>query len=293
MDRIIFGDNQFLGINHISLDKAASLSQKYSKDEEIFKVLHMAKEIGINTFMFTTHERFENVFQNMKNDNHFKDFKYIPCIPYAHKYANAITDLGIMEGIKKYIPGNVIVTGLRGATSLISGDYLEIMKILVDSEMKSMKGLNVEALFLQNIVTDLLIGLGMSDILESFYEYVKNRYRIDVGIITMNHVMATEIFVNNLKINDIIICSPINKIGFRMNPDKETVETTLQLHKTKNLAMSIFASGAIQYNEAIEYVSKLHGIDSVLFGASSYAHIKNTYDLLNSVFCNSEYRMEK
>ncbi len=282
MDKIIFGDNQFFGINHMSLDKAASLSERFSKDKEIYDVLCMAREIGINTFMFTTHERFENVFNMIKKNDTFKDFKYIPCIPYAHKYANAITDMGIVEGIKKYIPGNLLLTGFKGATSLLTGEYLQIMKILIDSEMKTLQGLNVEALFLQNIVTDLLLGLGMTDIFEAYYEYVKTKYKIRAGIITMNHVKAEEVFVNKLKIEDIIICSPINKIGFRMNPDQESVENIIKKHKTSNIAMSIFASGAIPPREAIEYISKLKGIDSVLFGASTYTHIKSTYDHLTS-----------
>lgn len=283
MDKIIFGDNQFFGINHMSLNRANNQSIKFAKDEEIYNILCSVKEIGINSFMFTNHDRFENIFRMTRGNKEFSDFKYIPCIPYAHKYANAITELGVIEGIKKYMPGNMIMSSLKGAGSILIGDYLELMKMLIDSEMKTLYGLNIEALFLQNIVTDLLLGLGMNEIFQAYYKYVKEKYKIQVGFITMNHVFANQVLVDTLKIDDIIICSPINKIGFRMNPSQSAVEECVRKHKTKNIAMSIFASGAIQDNEAIEYISKLKGVDSILFGASSYSHIKRNYDLINSI----------
>ncbi|MEI2749904.1 MAG: hypothetical protein V9E88_14230 [Ferruginibacter sp.] len=36
----------------------------------------------------------------------YKNFSIYPCMPYAHKYANAVTELGILGTIKQYVPGN-------------------------------------------------------------------------------------------------------------------------------------------------------------------------------------------
>ena len=282
MDKIIFGDNQFFGVNHMSLDKTIVESQRFAKDEAIYKTLSDVHDIGINSFMFTTHERFENVFRLMRKDQKFTNFHFIPCIPYAHKYANAITELGIIGGIKKYIPGNLFLTGVKGAVSIISNEYVELMKMLIDSEMKLVEGLNVQALFLQNIVTDLLIGLGMDQILGEFATYVKQKYKILPGVITMNFAKATDIFSDKLHMPEVAICTPINKIGFRMNPSQKLVEESIALHKTPIIAMSIFASGAVPYKDAISYIASLKGIDSILFGASSKQHIEETYQLLNS-----------
>jgi hypothetical protein len=280
MDRVLFGDNQFFGINHRSYEKANVLSGLYSTDDSIIRVLEDVKAIGINTFMCTTHERLESVFDKMKINDCLRNMKIIPCMPYAHKYANAVTELGILGGIQKYLPGGVLSAGVRGAKVLLSSDYTEVMRLLVDAEMHMLKGLNVEAIFLQNIVTDLLLGLNMTEFFSAFYDYIVKKYKVDVGFITMNYAYAQKEIVIKLGCSDAIICSPVNKIGYRMNPSRGEVEAIIRQRKNRSVAMSIFASGAIKAQEAISYINQLDGIDSVLFGASNIDHIRYTFENL-------------
>jgi hypothetical protein len=47
--------------------------------------------------------------------------------------------------------------------------------------------------------------------------------------------------------------------------------------------MSISASGAVIPEEAIDSIGSLEGVDSVVFGASSPSHIKETKELLKAV----------
>ena len=287
MDKVILGDNQFFGVNHMSLGKAISESERFAKNEAIYKLLCEAHEVGIETFMFTTHDRFIPIFDWMRKDSRFRNFKLVPCMPYAHKYADAVTELGVVGGIRKYLSGNVLLTGVKGAISVVSNEYIEMMRILVDAELKAIKGLNLEAVFLQNVMTDLLLGLGMYKILAEYYTYIKQKYGVPAGVITMNLAKASEVFTNVLHIDDVIICSPVNKIGFRMNPSQKEVEDVLKLHKTPTIAMSVFASGAVPYEEGIKYVSSLKCIDSILFGASTKDHIASTYDLIEKNFASS------
>jgi len=286
MDRVIFGDNQFFGVNHMSLDKAVSESQRFVSDEAIYRTLQDASDIGINTFMFTTHNRLIPIFDRMRKDGSLKDFRLIPCMPYAHKYADAVTELGVVGGLRKYLSGNFLMTAVKGGLSIVSNEYIEMMKILVDSELRPIAGLNLEAVFLQNVITDLLLGLGMYEMLAQYHAYIKQKYKVPAGVITMNLVKATEVVTNVLHLDDVIICSPVNKIGFRMNPSQEEVEGVLKLHKTPTIAMSVFASGAVPYREGIDYVSSLKCIDSILFGASTKEHIADTYNLIKSDFLN-------
>jgi len=51
--------------------------------------------------------------------------------------------------------------------------------------------------------------------------------------------------------------------------------------------MSILASGAIRATDAVDYIGKLKGIDSVVFGASSNIHILETKNLLEKFFKTS------
>jgi hypothetical protein len=284
IDKILFGDNQFFGVNHFSEQTAIKQSQRFSTTDDIYNLLEYVNEIGIKSFMFTTHDQLEPVLKRIKNNPKFDDFKLIPCMPYAHKYANAMVEMGIFDTIKKFVPGSKLMAGLKGVSSFIQSDPVPIMKLLVDSEMKLLKGMNVQGIFLLNIVTDLLIGLGMKDILKSFSDYVESKYNVRAGFFTMNYAKLHDILVNELKMPNPLICSNVNKIGFRMNPNQKAVENKINEKSSVNIAMSILASGAIRPKDAVKYIGSLDGVNSVLFGASSPAHIKETKDFLETIF---------
>ena len=57
MDRLILGDNQFFGINHMSEEKAQLQSERFSDTKAILQVVDAAYDSGIRGFMFTTHDR--------------------------------------------------------------------------------------------------------------------------------------------------------------------------------------------------------------------------------------------
>lgn len=65
-----------------------------------------------------------------------------------------------------------------------------------------------------------------------------------------------------------------------MHPNKQVVENCMRDYRTKNIAMSIFASGKLGGKAAIDHALKgLNDglIDSVLFGSSSENNIRNTF----------------
>ncbi len=144
-----------------------------------------------------------------------------------------------------------LLSGLKGAGSLITANPVPMMQFLVDSEMKLLKGMNVQGIFLLNIVTDLLLGLEMHDMLYEFSQYTEKKYNVKAGFFTMNHVKLHDVLVNKLGINDPIIVSDINKIGFRMNPSQKEVENTLKKKDSYNIAMSFLASGAINLKKPL------------------------------------------
>ncbi len=283
MDKIIFGDNQFFGVNHMSEQTAIKQAQKFKTPEDIYKTLEYVNEIGIKSFMFTTHNQLEPVLKMIKSNPKFNDFKLYPCMPYAHKYAEAMVELGIFEAIGKFTPGSKLIAGLKGIGSAITSNPVPMMKLLVDSEMKLMEGMNVKGIMLLNIVTDLLLGLEMYDMLKEFAEYTEKRYNVKAGFFTMNHAKLYDVLVNKLGLENPIIISDINKIGFRMNPSQDVVENVLKQKNSYNIAMSFLASGALRPKEAVEYINSIEGVDSILFGASSQAHIEETKELLERI----------
>jgi len=77
-----------------------------------------------------------------------------------------------------------------------------------------------------------------------------------------------------------IICSSINKGEFRMSGGKVIYEKTLKTKQLRAIVMQALDGGVISPKEAIEYISNLPNIESILFGASSKANIHETASLI-------------
>lgn len=280
MDRVIFGDNQFFAVNHLSDEKSRAQAMRFRRDEAIIDVLDYVYDIGIRTFMCTTHERIGRICDHFRaNPARYQDFKFYPCMPYAHKYANAVTEYGPIEALKQLVPGGLIDATRRGGLALARGQFEEIMGLLVDAEMKMFEGLSTPVIFLQNVVTDLLLGLGMHQYFVAFSEYVREKYDAEPGFITMNLPQMARVLADCGE-KDPIICASINKIGFRMSGGLEANEAVLAQAGHRTIAMQALAAGAIPPKEAMEYVCSLPGVSSVLYGASTKGHIEQTHSLI-------------
>ncbi len=104
-------------------------------DSTIIRTLDLARDAEINTFMCTTHDRIANICDIMRAESKkYNGYKIYPCMPYAHKYANAVTDLGITGALKEYVPGNFLGSLFKGGVAFLSKDYLSIMELLIDAE---------------------------------------------------------------------------------------------------------------------------------------------------------------
>jgi hypothetical protein len=201
-------------------------------------------------------------------------------MPYAHKYANAVTELGIVDTIKQYVPGNFFGSLFKGGMAVLSKDYLSIMELLIDAEMKMFKNINTPVIFIQNVITDLLLGLGMKDILKAYHDYIIKKYNAEPGYITMNLPLLLET-LESCGIKNPIICASMNKAGFRMSGGIALYEKTLREKQVRAIAMQVLGGGAIPAREAIEYVCELPKVESILFGASSKQNISQTISLIH------------
>jgi len=280
MDKVLFGDNQFFAVNHLSDEKSREQAIRFKDDSAIIRVLDQAIEVGVNTFMCTTHDRIANICDHMRaNPDKYRDFKIYPGMPYAHKYANAVTELGILGTIKQYVPGNIFGTFAKGGMAYLNKDFLKLMEIFIDAEMKMFKGISTPVIFIQNVIVDMILGLKAYDAFRAYDDYIRKKYEAEPGYITMNMPALLDA-LNSIGIENPIICSSINKIGFRMSGGKEIYEKYLREKEFRPIAMQVLAAGALRPKEAIEYLGNFPKIESVLFGASSRGHISETKELI-------------
>lgn len=282
MEKVIFGDNQFFAVNHASDEKAREQSIRFKEDAAIIKVLDQALDLDINTFMCTTHERMANICDHIRaHPDRYKSLNIYPGMPYAHKYANAITDLGIMGTVKQYVPGNFFGTIAKGGLAFLNKDFIGFMELLIDSEMKMFKGINTPVIFIQNVLVDMILGLKMYDVFKEYDAYIRRKYNAEPGYITMNMPALLDA-LNARGIKNPIICSSINKIGFRMSGGLAIYEKYLKERQFRPIAMQVLAAGALRPKEAIEYLSHFQRLESVLFGASTKEHIQETKVLIEN-----------
>lgn len=287
IDKIVFGDNQFFGINHSSQDKAEEMAKRFSDIKNILNVYDNAFDCGIKAVMLNSNDRAAEITQYFRdNKSKYGDLAWYPSIPYPHKYADMVNELGIVPTINEMLIKNNTAAGMlsmitKGVTVAMTKDAMKILEMLIDVEYKMFKGLDCRVLFLQNVITDLLLGYGIKDVFQHYCEYIRKKHKILPGFITLNMPYMKTKF-QEWGIEEVVICSTVNAAGFNMYPSKEEYERVIAENdpsKYQLMAMNVLASGSITPKQSFDYINRLK-LQSVVFGASSKAHIKDTVDSL-------------
>jgi hypothetical protein len=289
IDRIVFGDNQFFGINHMSQDKAQAQAERFADLDSIFAVYDHAYDAGIRAIMLNSNHRAGAICDRFRDQaSRYPGVAWYPSIPYPHKYASMVNEKGMIGALNEVLFSDGAKSALgkmaRGGIAAMTLDAVKLMKMLIDEEMVIYQGLDVRVVFLQNIITDLILGF---DIAEPFVEYckhVRKKYGAMPGLITQNlPFLRSKLMAWGVE--DVVICASINKIGYLMSPDVATYEQALAENDGARypvMAMSTLASGAVPAPEAYEYVNRLN-IQSIVFGASSAGNIRQSVELIGAV----------
>lgn len=280
--KIILGDNQFFGVNHFDLQKGETTKLKFDTTERIESFIIDSLKLGLDGFMINSNQKGYDIINHNRFDKS-KEIHY--SIPYPHKYASMVNEKGMIS-LLGYLVKN---------TSILK-NFIWGIKLLATQDLKSITplGLNLEVpknlkkgsyVYMQNIITDLLLGMGRGDILIKFIKSVVNMgYK--PGIITLNPIMFDKLLKNEQEenwIKDLVVCFNINKEGFNVFPSLSQVEQFIETRpKYQMMGMSIFASGAANVPHSIEYVKNLK-LDYVVFGSSSLENIRSNFDLFNNI----------
>jgi len=270
LDSLILGDNQFFGINHMSQEKAQQLTERFNDLSKVYKALHTAHELGIRAFMLNSNDKAGEICDYIRaHRSEFLGLVLYPSIPYPHKYANLVAEKGILGAVQNVLSGQsaMDLLGFAGkGLSLIAGDINKVMAMLVDVEMKIYRNLDFKVIYLQNIITDLILGLEFKEVFVEYCRHIERKYEAVPGFLTMN-VPRLAAFLQSCGIENATICGAVNKRGYLMSPSKESYEAYFKgPQRYPVTAMSIFASGAISAPEAVDYVRQ-QGIRSIVFGA--------------------------
>ncbi len=287
IDKIVFGDNQFFGINHMSQEKAQQLAELFYDIRNVFRIYDMVIESGVSAIMLNSNDRAKEICDYFRlNSSKYNHLHWYPSIPYPHKYANLVAEKGILPAINEVLFKDNSMSGVlgmvaKGGMAVLSKDAIKMMHMLIDVEMKMFRELDVKVVFLQNVITDLILGYGVKEVFYEYCEYIRKKYNALPGLITQN-MPYLKARLEEWGITEVVICSSFNKIGYLMSPDVDAYISASQkndISKYQLMAMSTLASGAISAEEAYEFIN-LQNIQSVVFGASSAKHIQETVNLI-------------
>lgn len=273
---LILGHNQFIGISHISDDKSREREKKFSKIENIYKTVEIASELGYKNMIMETHPRMLEFF-NYYMENQTFDMDFYLQVPYAVGYVKKMNE----EGITGLISEVVNQTGflgaggmaLKGATSLLRKNYMKLAMSVLKLEVSPFTEVNIKALLLHNVFTDLLLSLGISEAFKEFENYVKDDLDMKPGFNTLNFSLLSNKF-DEWGLDSPISMTPINPKGFDMNPSQTAVEDSIKNYKGQLIAMNVLGGGAFSLNDSYQYLRSLGCIDHCVIGASSREHLK-------------------
>ena len=279
--KIILGDNQFFGVNHFDLSKGEKTKLKFDTTIKIESFINESLEIGLDGFMINSNDKGYHIISRCEFDS-AKEIHY--SIPYPHKYASMINEKGMMSLLAHVIKNTSLIKNIIGIIKLISTQNIKsITPLALNLEVpKNLK--KGSYVHLQNIITDLLMGMGRGDII---IEFIKSIITMGYkpGIITLNPIKFDNLIKNKkdaIWLKDLIVCFNINKEGFNVFPSLESVEYLIESRpKYKLMGMSVFASGASNIPESVKYIKKLN-LDYVVFGSSKIENIKSNLKLFNN-----------
>ena len=276
--KIILGDNQFFGVNHYDLEKGHTTKLKFDSTNKIKSFITESLSIGMDGFMMNSHQAGYDLLNNSNFDTN-KEIHY--SIPYAHKYAAMVNENGMLSLLYHVYKNTSILKNISvGLKLLLTRNINAITPLAVNLEVPSQlkKG---SYIYVQNIMTDLLVGMGRGDVLIKFIEsVVVMGYK--PGIITLNPILIDKIlskYHHSEWIKDLIVCFNINKSGFNVFPSKEVVETFIKSKPNyKIMGMNIFSSGAANIPSSIDYIKTLD-LDYIVFGSSKIKNIDTNLKL--------------
>ena len=275
----ILGDNQFFGINHNDIEKGDKTKIVFNDNNSIVSFIFKSFEIGLDGCMVNSNNRGYDI-ASLISDSFDGEIHY--SIPYPHKFASMVNEGGMLM-LLNYVLSKSSYKSLfiHFPSFLVTRDIKKILPLILDLEIPSnlRKGSYV---YLQNIVTDLLLGIKRLDLIESFCKMIIEKGYIP-GLITLNPSLLDKVITKfdfTLQKN-IIVCFNVNNSGFNVFPDLNEVKTFIE-KKTfyKKMGMSILSSGGVRnVQESLIFIKSLN-LDYVVYGSSDLKNIEINYNIL-------------
>ena len=291
---LLLGDNAFLGVSHLSQVRARERASQLDS-KEIADVIEKAISSGASGFTFSLHPTNLEILKRLRGSGKLdRGFDLYPVLPYAEGYvriANEKGTAGLIEEVLHRLPlsGKAKLL-VRGSVSALKLDPTRMLRAYVDMELDSYLRVKprlckLRTVLLHDLVTDLGLAFRAKELFDSFAKHIRENYCVSPGFVTRNFVRFVEFFRDTgLPLRDTVIMTPFNKIGFQMNPSRQSCEGELSRFSEGNVvAMSIMAGGYLALDDAVEYIRALPNLSGIAVGASSQAQAERSFTKLRTL----------
>jgi hypothetical protein len=278
---LVLGHNQFIGVSHISEERGREREKKFSKVENIYRVVEAASAVGVKNMIIETHPRMLDFVKYYEQNKTF-DMNFYLQVPYVQAYVQVINQRGmkgfLTEMIRRAGWGGTSSLALKGAFNLLKKDYLAIALSYLKLEVAPFSSFSVKGLILHNTLTDLLMALEVQSVCSTFEEYVNDTLKLDFGLATWNFCLVKR-NLEQWDLHPAFVMTPVNIKGFDMNPTQGDVESGLRAYDGTVFAMNVLGGGAFSIPEAASYVKSFDAIKKCVVGASSKEHLTELVQL--------------
>ena len=285
-DRILLGHNPFFGVDHMSSERGAERERLFADVRRALDVIRYARGEGAGGMMMSTHPRAALIADAIREDVDLREnFNIYILLPYMAKYVRAANEKGAVNVVLDTLSMASWKERVRlvkhGAIGLLKQDQATLLKAMIDAELLPFKGLSVRAVFLHNALSDMVSALHLDGVLRLFHEYVREKHGAEPAFCTLSFPLLME-RLSAAGIEDPLVMAPFNAAGYQMNPSRAACEAALRARGSRVIAMSTLAAGFLKPSEAFAYTASLPEVRSVIVGASTREHIKETFEAIRA-----------
>jgi len=292
---LLVGDNPFHNISHLSQERARARVEDPSDPKYAANLIKISSENDANGFMFSVSDTTLSILTELKEMDNLDNLRLYAIVPYAFEYVRLANQLGGIQGLAKKFGRDMLktrnITAMRyGIEGVLTFDPVSLLKTYLSYEISRIrlsthKKAKLDSMLLHQLITDMALALDLDWLFKSYVEFLEKR-KITPGFNTGNFSFLVNKFSNwGIKLDNVVIAAPFNKVGFQMTPSIKECEKTLKmLPKPNVIAISVLAAGYISIKEAADYLQTLPNIEGVSIGISKEKHAKETFSVFKHFY---------
>jgi len=292
IDRILLGDNPFIGVDHLSQERSRSKGLGFDT-RRIAKVIDTALASGADGLLCSAHPIMRSTLSQMRERNYFEKFEVHIIVPDAQGYVRMASEKGVIGFLTDTLGGlswrkkaNVIIEGGLSAITFNPAKAIQTYLYTEHSSFSKLlpKNAKLESILLHELMTELIVSFGMKELARNYIDFVEHTLGATPGFVTRNFARFVDFALEaELPLRDVTILTPFNAAGFQMNPSRAACENALRrIQSADVIAMSLLAGGYLSLEAAHAYIGELARPVSCVVGASTEEHAKQTFSAIKS-----------